>query len=117
MVLDMSPQLQGADAVNPPLVLFVIDEQQETLAMCALALMGMGLMSITADTVEEGFERACRTHPDVIVFNDTLRSLQRLTRQLREDARTREASLVVMPRPDHGSKSEADGAYDRILAP
>ena len=84
--------------------------------MCALALLGMGLMTITAGNVEEGFERACLTHPDVIVVNDTYRALRRLTRQLREDARTRKASLVVMPRPEPGSIGDADGAYDRIVA-
>jgi hypothetical protein len=116
-VLGMSRQLPGASVVSSPVVLFVIDGQQETLAMCALALLGMGLMTITAGSVEEGFERACLTQPDVIVVNDTHQALRRLTRQLREDARTREASLVVMPRPEPGSKDDADGAYDRIVAP
>ena len=112
----MSPQLRSPDAVTPPVVLFVTDEPQENLAFCALALMGMGLMTLTAGNAE-AYERASRIHPDVIVAAGTHYTLRNLTRQLRDDPRTREARLVVMPGPEPGSESDADGPYDRLIEP
>ena len=110
----MLRQFPGADAVDQPVVLFVIDDRQETLALCALALMGMGLMAVTARSAEEGFERACLIHPDVVVLNGTHQAIRRLTRWLREDTRTCEAGLVVVPRTEPASEGDADG-YDRLL--
>ena len=96
--------------------MFVADEPQENLAMCALALMGMGLLTITSGNAE-AFERASLIHPDVVVAAGTHDALRRLTRQLREDPRTREARLVVMPGPEPGSQNDADGTYDRLMVP
>ena len=112
----MSPHLPSPDLVNPPIVLFVADEPQENLAFCALALMGMGLMTLTAGNAE-AYERASLIHPDVIVAAGTHYALRNLTRQLRDDPRTREARLVVMPGPEASSESNADGAYDRLIEP
>ena len=105
-------QFPGADAVDQPVVLFVVDEElQETCSLCAIALMGMGLIPVTARSPDEGFERACLIHPDVVVVNGTYQDTRRFTRRLRDDVRTREAGLVVV---GPGSEGDADG-YDRLL--
>ena len=101
------------------LVVLLVDDNDDSLAMYAIGLLAMGFQPITADTGEEALARACECRPDVIVADITLRGISGLdlTRLLREDARTRDAGIIVLT--GHGAESvkeQADAAgCDRFL--
>jgi CheY-like chemotaxis protein len=101
-----------------PIVLLV-DDHEDSAAMYAIGLLAMGFQPITAGTAEDGFERACRLKPDVIVADVSLAGMSGLdlTRRLRTDTRTRGAGIIVLTGHALGGmkdKAEAAGC-DRFL--
>jgi CheY-like chemotaxis protein len=101
-----------------PIVLLV-DDHEDSAAMYAIGLLAMGFQPITAATADDGFERACRLKPDVVVADVSLAGMcgHDLTRRLRGDARTRAARIIVLASHAFGGvKDEAAAAgCDRFL--
>jgi CheY-like chemotaxis protein len=101
-----------------PIVL-LIDDHEDSAAMYAISLLVMGFHPVTAATAEEGFERACRFKPDVIVADVRLAGMSGfdLTRRLRRDGRTRGARIIVVAGHALGGVKDAAEAAgcDRFL--
>ena len=100
-------------------VVLLVDDHEDSAAMYAISLLAMGFQPVTATTVEDGFERACRVQPDVVVADVTLARASGLdlTRRLRGDARTRGARIIVLTGHAFGGmkeKAQAAGC-DRFL--
>jgi CheY-like chemotaxis protein len=101
-----------------PIVLLV-DGYQDSAAMYATGLLAMGFQPVVAATAEDGFERACRIAPDVVVADLSLAGMSGLdlARRLRSDARTRDARIIVLTGHAFGgirARAEAAGC-DRFL--
>ena len=79
-------------------VVLLVDDHEDTVAMYAYVLLAMGFQPVTAGSPDDGFERACRLQPDVVVADVHLAggSGLELARRLREDARTRETGIIVL---------------------
>ena len=96
---------------NPPVVL-IVDGHQESLALYAIALLGMGFNPVTAENAEVAFARACQVHPDAVVTDIALPDVSgfELMRRLRDDARTQAAGIIGLS--EHLSRSVEETAYD-----
>ena len=92
-----------------PRVVVIVDDQEFSRATYALGLMAMGFYPTVAETVDEAFARACSCHPDAIVTNVTERgaSLLEFIRRVREDARTRDAAILVLAERANHLRQEA----------
>jgi two-component system, cell cycle response regulator DivK len=103
-------------ATNAPVVL-IVDDHQDSLAMYSFMLLALGFQPVTAATAEDGFARACRVHPDVIVADVTLPGISglELTRRLREDTRTKDAAIIVLTGHPAGAQQASDAGCDRFL--
>jgi two-component system, cell cycle response regulator DivK len=103
---------------NIPLVL-IVDDDEDSCAMYAYALLAMGFQPIVADSGEEAFARACAMHPDVVVADVILPGMSgvELTRKLRHDDRTKEAAIIVMTGRTFGSEQQQahEAGCDRFL--
>jgi CheY-like chemotaxis protein len=79
-------------------VVLLVDDHEDSAAMYAIGLLAMGFEPVTAETAEDGFERACHLHPDVVVADVSLGGTSglELTRRLRSDPRTRDAGIIVL---------------------
>jgi DNA-binding response OmpR family regulator len=101
-----------------PIVLLV-DDHEDSVAMYAIGLLAMGFQPVTATNAEDGFERACRLQPDVVVADVGLAGASGLdlTRRLRRDARTQGARIIVLTGHALGGvKKTAEAAgCDRFL--
>jgi two-component system, cell cycle response regulator DivK len=110
--------VDGRLSRETPIVLLV-DDHEDSAAMYAVGLLAMGFAPVTAATAEDGFERACRFKPDVVVADLSLAGMAGLdlTRRLRRDTRTRDARIIVLTGYALGGikdKAEAAGC-DRLL--
>jgi CheY-like chemotaxis protein len=100
-------------------VVLLVDDDQDSLAMYAFGLLAMGFQPVTAATGEEAFARACELRPDAVVAEASLPGISglALTQRLRNDARTKNAGIVVLT--GHGEASireQADAAgCDRFI--
>ena len=105
-------------SLDSPVVLLV-DDHPDSVEMYAVGLLSTGFQPVIAQNAEEGFASACEFQPDVIVADITLPGASglELSRRLREDARTRDAAIIVLT--GHGLEStrqEASNAgCDRFL--
>lgn len=83
--------------LNSPVVLLV-DDHSDSVEMYTVGLLGLGFQPVSATNAEDGFTRACECRPDVIVADMSLPGASGLdlTRQLREDARTKHAGIIVL---------------------
>ena len=52
-------------------VVLLVDDHEDTVAMYAYVLLAMGFQPVTAGSPDDGFERACRLQPDVVVADFT----------------------------------------------
>ena len=104
--------------VRSPVVL-VVDDHQDSLSMYAMGLQALGCRPVTARNADDGFARACDSHPDVIVTDVNLPGTSglELTRRLRSDARTKHLGIIVLSGHSAGSISREahDAGCDRIL--
>ena len=78
-----------------PIVLLV-DGHEDSAAMYAISLLAMGFEPVTAETADEAFYDACLLQPDVIVADVRLARDMDLMQQLRGDARTSAARIIVL---------------------
>jgi two-component system, cell cycle response regulator DivK len=80
-----------------PIVLLV-DDHEDSAAMYAIGLAAMGFQPTVAGTAEDGFARACRLQPDVVVADVNFAAVSGLefTRRLRGDARTSGARIIFL---------------------
>jgi two-component system, cell cycle response regulator DivK len=102
---------------DSPIVLLV-DDHEDSAAMYAIGLLATGFQPVTAGTAEDGFERACRIEPDVVVADLSHADISLdLTRRLRSDPRTRSARIIVLTSYAlDGIKAKAEAAgCDRLL--
>src|SRR5688572_14496199 len=111
--------IEGSVPGESPIVVLLVDDHEDSAAMYAIGLLAMGFEPVTAETAEEGFERACRLNPDVVVADVNLAGSSglELTRRLRSDTRTRDARIIVLTGHALGEakdKAEAAGC-DRFL--
>jgi CheY-like chemotaxis protein len=111
-------KVDGRVPRGSPIVLLV-DDHEDSAAMYAIGLLAMGFQPVTVGTAEDGFERACRLKPDVVVADVSLAGMSGLdlTRRLRRDTRTRDARIIVLTGHALGGikdKAEAAGC-DRFL--
>lgn len=102
-------------------VVLLVDDHADTAAMYAICLMAMGFQPVTTDSSDDGFERACRLQPDVVVADvQAGGSGLELARRLREDARTRATGIIVLTGDGFSSlkkKARAVGCDRLILKP
>jgi CheY-like chemotaxis protein len=100
-------------------VVLLVDDHEDSAAMYSIGLLAMGFQPITAETAEDGFERACHTRPDVIVADVSLGGTSglELTRRLRGDMRTRDTGIIILTgHTSDATKQEASAAgCDRFL--
>src|SRR5688572_2586099 len=105
-------------ASKSPLVL-IVDDHADSCVMYAEALGFMGFQPITEATGEDGFERACDLHPEVVVADVMLPGISglELTRRLRDDDRTKGAAIIVLTGRTFGSDEQQATAAgcDRFL--
>ena len=85
---------------NPPArpVVLIVESHEDTRALYAIALSGMGFEVIAEGNCANAYGRAWKAHPDVIVTDLTLRQLDgwELLRDLKQDPRTRDIPVVVI---------------------
>jgi len=104
-----------------PLVL-IVEGHDDTRALYAIALMGMGFEVIASSESDDGYRRAWNTHPDIIVTELALRQHDGLAllRELKDDARTRDIPVVVLTGDDRALVRERvahDGGAACLLKP
>jgi CheY-like chemotaxis protein len=93
-------------------VVLIVDDQQDSLAMYAFVLLAMGFQPMMAVNAEDGFARACKWHPDVVVAHMPGTSGLKLARRLREDTRTKDSGIIVVTGNVVGSATERAAAAD-----
>jgi CheY-like chemotaxis protein len=100
---------------HPPVVL-IVDDHRDSLALYALGLLSMGFQPVIAENSEDGFERACRVRPDVIV-TDLLSRVAglELSRRLRLDGRTKHITIIVLAWQTIGAAEQHACGYDRYV--
>jgi two-component system phosphate regulon response regulator PhoB len=93
-------------------VVLIVDDHQDSLAMYAFVPLAMGFQPAIAANAEDGFARACKLHPDVIVAHMTLPGASglELARRLREDTRTKDAGIIVLAGGLGSATERADAA-------
>jgi two-component system cell cycle response regulator DivK len=100
-------------------VVLLVDDHEDSRAMYAISLLAMGFQPVATTTAEDGFSRACRIHPDVVVADMTLvgASGVELARRLRGDPRTKDAGIIVLTGHAFGSTRQdaMDAGCDRFL--
>jgi CheY-like chemotaxis protein len=116
-VVELLVEWRSESSVAP--VVLVVDDHEDSAAMYAIGLLAMGFQPVTALNVEDGFDRACRVRPDVVVADvgkAGIASLE-LTRRLRGDTRTRGARIIVLTGHAVGSMKDRARAAgcDRFL--
>jgi CheY-like chemotaxis protein len=104
-----------------PLVL-IVEGHEDTRALYALALSGMGFDVIAESACSEAHGRAWQTHPDIIVTELGLRQQDgwQLLRDLHDDPRTRDIPIIVISadaRPSVSARVEHEGAAACLLKP
>jgi two-component system phosphate regulon response regulator PhoB len=79
-------------------VVLLVDDHEDSAAMYAIGLLGMGFQPITSETGKDAFARACQIRPDVVVADVTLTGASdiELARRLRGDRRTKNAGIIVL---------------------
>ena len=97
---------------NPPArpLVLIVDGHEDTRALYALALSGMGFDVMPATDSEDGYFRAWTTHPDVIVTEVSLAPIDGWTfvHDLKGDPRTRDIPVVIVTA--HGQSSVREQA-------
>jgi two-component system, cell cycle response regulator DivK len=115
----MSADLRSSGTQSHAPVVLIVDDHEDSLAMYAYSLLAMGFEALTAGSAEDAFARACECHPDVVVADVTLRGVSglELARRLRDDARTKDARIIVLTgNTDAAVKRQADDAgCDRFM--
>jgi CheY-like chemotaxis protein len=100
-----------------PVVLIVADDA-ELMAMYVFGLLAIGFQPVTAFSIEEALMRARHVRPDAVVA-DMMRSASSavdLTRQLRAEAVTRDAAILILTdRPGPTGPSAFGAGCDRIV--
>ena len=109
---------------NPPTrpLVLIVDSHDDTRALYALALSGMGFDVVPASDSEDGYFRAWTTHPDIIVTELSITPIDGWTfvRDLKDDPRTRDIPVVILT--GHGQASvreqaEREGCAALFLKP
>jgi two-component system cell cycle response regulator DivK len=79
-------------------VVLLVDDHEDSAAMYAITLLATGFQPVMAETAEQGFDRACRFQPVVVVANVGVdeESGIPLTLRLRGDPRTKEAGIILL---------------------
>jgi len=104
-----------------PLVL-IADGHDDTLELYAVALEPFGFETETVDDATQGFDRAWKTHPDVIVTEVSLpgRDGWSLVGDLKRNPRTRDIPVVVLTgriEPSVRERAEREGCAAVLLKP
>lgn len=103
--------------IRPPVVLIVADDAEST-AMYVFGLLAIGFHPVTASTADEALMRARQCRPDAVVADITRpgSSAVDLTRQLRADALTRDAAILILTdQPATTEQSAFEAGCDRIV--
>ena len=97
---------------NPPTrpLVLIVDSHDDSRALYALALSGMGFDVVPATDSEDGYYRAWTTHPDIIVTELSITPIDGWTfvRDLKDDPRTRDIPVVILT--GHGQASVREQA-------
>jgi len=97
---------------NPPTrpLVLIVDGHEDTRALYALALSGMGFDVVPASDSEDGYFRAWTAHPDVIVTEVSLAPIDGWTfvHDLKDDPPTRDIPVVILT--GHGQPSVRERA-------
>jgi DNA-binding response OmpR family regulator len=90
----------------------IVDDDGDTRDMYTVALSIMGFEAVAAANAEEAFGQARAVRPDAIVTDVTLPGLSGLdlARQLRGDARTADAGIILLS--GHCSESKQQRARE-----
>src|SRR5687767_13699019 len=104
-----------------PLVL-IVEGHEDTRALYAIALAGMGFDVIAASAWAEAHGRAWQSHPDIIVteLSSQQQESWQLLRDLQHDPRTRDIPVVVVTadaRPSVCARVELEGAAACVVKP
>jgi CheY-like chemotaxis protein len=104
--------------LRPPVVLIVADDTEST-AMYVFGLLAIGFHPVTASAADdEALMRARQCRPDAVVVDITrsISSAVDLTRQLRADASTRDAAILILTdQPATTEQSAFAAGCDRIV--
>ena len=116
-LLSTSPHHPRHPSRTPTVML--VDGDEDSMAMYAIGLLGMGFQPFTAGNAEEAYARARDLHPHVVVAEVALPGCSglELARQLREDAETSNAAIIVLTGRAVASvkRQAAEAGCDRFL--
>ncbi|MCK5214326.1 MAG: response regulator [Candidatus Omnitrophica bacterium] len=92
-----SQQPSPSDQVQAKTVL-VIDDEATSISIIKHALTGSGYNILTATSGEEGLQTAKDSHPDVIITDVLMPSMDgfMLVKELRRDENTKDTSILVL---------------------
>jgi CheY-like chemotaxis protein len=98
-------------------VVLLVDNHRDSLAMYAIGLLAIGFEVVTAESADDAFVRARACHPDLIVADlwPLGISEQDFVRQLRNDARTKDARLIALTGDSTAGPRARAGGFDRFL--
>ena len=109
---------------NPPTrpLVLIVDSHDDSRALYALALSGMGFDVVPASDSEDGYYRAWTTHPDIIVTELSITPIDGWTfvRDLKDDPRTRDIPVVILTGHSQASvreQAEREGCAALFLKP
>ena len=105
------PDLNESDPTRPPLIL-VVDDSADHLAMISLDLQQQGYRVVTATNGEEAVSVATYTHPDLILMDISMPTLDGLgaTRRMRDNGALRTIPIVAVTA--FGTEGFQRAAYD-----
>jgi CheY-like chemotaxis protein len=105
------PDLNQPDLTETPLIL-IVDDSADHLAMISLDLQQQGYRVVTATNGEEAVSVATYTHPDLILMDISMPTLDGLgaTRRMRENGALRTIPIVAVTA--FGTEGFQRAAYD-----
>jgi CheY-like chemotaxis protein len=101
-----------------PLVVLIVADDAELMAMYVFGLLAIGFQPVTASTIDEAVTRAHQVRPEVVVADmmQSTSSAVNLTRRLRADPVTSDAAILILTdRPGPTGPSAFGAGCDRLV--
>jgi CheY-like chemotaxis protein len=116
--------MERCHSIKPPArpLVLLVDGHQDTLALHAIALSGMGFEVMASIDAAEAFGRAWKNQPDVIALDLVIRGTSgwELLAHLKSEARTRDIPIVAVTADAHvetRERARREGCAALIVKP